>query len=101
MSDYEVYISPQATKELKELPANIRHRVKEAIFQLAEEPRPTPSKALEDTQVESVEVRRLRLEKWRIIYMIDDSVKAIDVIAIRKRPPYDYGDLGELLSSLL
>ena len=25
MSDYEVYISPQATKELKELPANFRH----------------------------------------------------------------------------
>ena len=43
------------------------------------------------------EVRRLRLDNWRIVYVISEHEKAVDVIAVRKRPPYDYGDPGELL----
>jgi hypothetical protein len=26
-----------------------------------------------------------------------EAEKAVDVLAIRKRPPYDYGDLAQLL----
>jgi hypothetical protein len=28
---------------------------------------------------------------------MSEQEKAVDVVAVRKRPPYDYGDLGELL----
>ncbi len=48
-----------------------------------------------------VEVRRLRMDRWRIIYAVDERNKIIDVLAVRKRPPYDYGDLAELLESVL
>ena len=46
------------------------------------------------------ELRRIRLDRWRIIYAIHEDERAIDVIAVRKRPPYDYGDLSQLLTQL-
>jgi mRNA interferase RelE/StbE len=63
---------------------------------LAENPRPAKSKALNLPDL-PVEVRRLRLERWRIIYAITVADDAVDVLAVRKRPPYDYGDLENLL----
>lgn len=43
------------------------------------------------------ELRRLRIEKWRIIYAID---KMIFVLGVKKRPPYNYDDLNELLEEM-
>jgi len=39
------------------------------------------------------EVRRIRLENWRIIYAINENWREIAVLTIKKRPPYDYDDL--------
>ncbi|WP_423224796.1 type II toxin-antitoxin system RelE family toxin [Candidatus Amarolinea aalborgensis] len=47
------------------------------------------------------EVRRLRLDKWRVVYAITEVESIVDVLAVRRRPPYDYGDLNALLSELL
>jgi mRNA interferase RelE/StbE len=63
---------------------------------LAENQRPAKSKALDVPGLQS-EVRRLRLDRWRIVYAITEADEAIDVLAVRKRPPYDYGDLEALL----
>ena len=46
------------------------------------------------------ELRRLRLDKWRVVYAITEEDQAVDVVAVRKRPPYDYGDLETLLADL-
>jgi len=46
------------------------------------------------------EVRRIRLDNWRIIYAINDEWGEIGILAIEKRPPYDYQDLEDLLSDL-
>jgi mRNA interferase RelE/StbE len=46
------------------------------------------------------ELCRLRLDKWRVVYTISEADLAIDVLAVRKRPPYDYGDLGALLAGV-
>jgi mRNA interferase RelE/StbE len=43
---------------------------------------------------------RIRLVNWRIIYAVTESENAVDVLAVRKRPPYDYGDLGQLLEEI-
>lgn len=40
---------------------------------------------------------RLRLDNWRLLYAVTPSEEVIDVLAVRKRPPYDYGDLEKLL----
>jgi hypothetical protein len=34
------------------------------------------------------------------VYVISESENTLDVIAIRKRLPYDYGDLSELLTEI-
>jgi mRNA interferase RelE/StbE len=37
------------------------------------------------------------MENCRIVYAVAKAEGVVDVLALRKRPPYDYGDLGELL----
>jgi mRNA interferase RelE/StbE len=96
LSDYKVYVTPAAWKEIKNLPGRMRQRVRNAVGAFAENPRPAKSKALEAPGVLS-EVRRLRLDRWRIVYAITEAAEAVDVLAVRKRPPYDYGDLTALL----
>ncbi len=36
------------------------------------------------------------LDAGRVIYLIDDDAMQIYVLAIRRRPPYSYDDLGAL-----
>jgi mRNA interferase RelE/StbE len=110
VSQYTVYVTPGAPAEIRQLPGNMRQRVRRAISALAEQPRPSASTALimptsqaaseERVQAEvseALELRRLRLDRWRIVYTVTDAGLAIDVLAVRRRPPYDYGDLAVLL----
>jgi mRNA interferase RelE/StbE len=46
----------------------------------------------------SHELWRLRLDNWRIVYLIDREWDGIYVLAVRKRPPYQYQDLPDLLA---
>lgn len=100
MSRYTVYITPGAWTEIKHLPGNMRQRVKRAIDALSNNPRPPKSKNLKMSDFEP-ELHRLRLDRWRIVYAITDTDSAVDVLAVRKRPPYDYGDLEELITEPL
>jgi mRNA interferase RelE/StbE len=99
VSAYTIFVTRNAWPEIKALPGNVRQRAKKAIDALAENPRPANSKALELADPD-VELRRLRLDRWRIVYLVTESERTIDVVAIRKRPPYDYGDLERLLSEI-
>jgi len=93
---YSIFVTPDAWESIKELPGNVRQRVRRAIEGLKTNARPARSKKLEVSGLQC-EVRRLRLDRWRIVYAVTESESAVDVLAIRKRPPYDYGDLGSLL----
>jgi mRNA interferase RelE/StbE len=94
---YTVYVRPAAWQEMKNLPGNVRQRVKRAVQTLMEDPRPAHSKALDVPPEFKSEVRKLRLERWRIVYLVSDTEQAVDILAVRRRPPYDYGDLAQLL----
>ena len=48
-------------------------------------------------QIERLEARRLRIDSWRVLYAIDEEWEIITVLAVRKRPPYNYDDLRDLL----
>lgn len=98
MSHYSVYVTPQSWREIKDLPGYIRQRVKRAIDALETNARPSGSKHLDTPGDMQVELWRMRLDQWRIVYTISETDCAIDVLAVRKRPPYDYGDLMELLN---
>ncbi len=100
MSRYAVYITPRALQEAKDLPGHMRQRVKRAVGAFADDPRPSNSKSLEWSD-SGHELRRLRLDKWRVVYTITDTDSAVDVLAVRRRPPYDYGDLEMLLKDLV
>lgn len=68
MSRYTVYVTPQALREVRELPGHIRQPVKRIIDGLADDPCPSNGKRL--TMPESVES-----EVWRIrIDSVADSV---------------------------
>ena len=105
MKRYTIYILPSAWKEIKRTPGHIRQRIKRAINTLSEQPRPPESKALDMSawpEIEAeIEVRRIRLDRWRIVYILSEEDQIIDILAIRKRPPYDYGDLERLLEEWL
>ena len=99
MSRYKVYIIPRAWVEVKDLPGHMRQRVRQAISELADDPRPPHSRELDAPDVKR-ELRRLRLDRWRVVYAITEADNAVDVLAVRKRPPYDYGDLTKLLEEV-
>jgi mRNA interferase RelE/StbE len=111
MKNYRIFVIPSAWDEIRDLPGNMRQRVRRTIDALEENPRPSESKLLrlpatnsvEQSEVseakEVFELRRIRMERWRILYIINDGDETIDVLAVRKRPPYDYGDLSSLLEN--
>ena len=99
MSRYKVYITPRAFKEIKALPGNIRQRVRSAIGEFADDPRPSQGKPLNVPNLDR-ELWRIRLDRWRVVYAITDEDQIVDVLAVRKRPPYDYGDLEQLLTDI-
>ena len=96
MSQYRIYITSEALAEIKDLPGNIRQRVRQSIVDLATRPNPSHCKRLQFPNPDH-QLYRLRLENWRVIYAITEDDMTIDVLAIRKRPPHDYGDLVQLL----
>ncbi len=99
MSRYTIYVTPRALREIKELPGHMRQRVKRAIEGLADNPYPPQSQALDFSDMD-FELRRLRLDKWRLVYAVTEADKMVDVLTVRKRPPYDYGDLEQLLADV-
>ncbi len=98
MSRYTVYITPDTFQEIKNLPGNIRQQVRRAVRDLADNPRHRDSKMLNVPNFEP-ELRRLRLDNWRIVSAITEVDKIVDVLTVRKRPPYDYEDMKTLLEN--
>ena len=99
MSHYTIYVIPDAWDAIRNLPGHVRQRVRRAIGALADDPRPHQSKELNVSGFER-ELRRLRFGHWRVVYAITEGDNAVDVLAVRKRPPYDYGDLGKLIEEI-
>jgi mRNA interferase RelE/StbE len=96
---YRLWIEPEAHACRDQLPGKIRQRVKKQINSFTSQPRPAISQPLDVEGLgvsAQVEIRRARLENWRIIYAINDTEKWIWILAIRQRPPYNYDDLAEL-----
>jgi mRNA interferase RelE/StbE len=100
---YTVFLEPEVHTARTELPGNVRQRVRRAIANLAVAPRPPESTAMHTTGLdlrEGVELRRIRMERWRIVYPVCDEEQWVWVLALRRRPPYDYDDLPELIARL-
>jgi hypothetical protein len=40
------------------------------------------------------------MDPFRIVYAVDEAEQAVGVYAVRRRPPYDYEDLGSFVEGL-
>lgn len=100
VNQYTVYVIPQALHEIEHLPGHVRQRAKRAIDSLEKDPHPPGSKELRAVGDSEYALWRIRLGDWRIVYAITEADRAIDVLTVRRRPPYDYGDLGMLLTDI-
>jgi mRNA-degrading endonuclease RelE of RelBE toxin-antitoxin system len=98
---YEIFLEREVHRCRVRLPGNVRQRVWRVVHELAEEPRPVESTVLDLTGVDmpaGVEVRRYRVDAWRLVYAVNDEANWVWVLAVRRRPPYDYADLADLVA---
>jgi len=103
MKRYDVWVDPAVHQARKRLPGRFRQRVKRAIAALADDPRPPKSRPLDVSDLDvppDVELRRIRMDPWRMVYVVNDAEAWVWVLSVRKRPPYDYEDLEELLAEI-
>ncbi len=83
---YEVKITKRANKELSELSDELAKRIFRAIYNLSNEPRPNGCKKLKAAENEY----RLRIGDYRILYLIEDSIKIVEVFKVgHRRNIYD------------
>ncbi|MBD2751495.1 type II toxin-antitoxin system RelE family toxin [Spirosoma validum] len=77
---YQVQISNRAAKALEKLPDGLYERIREAIQDLAENPRPTGCKKLKGRLG-----YRIRVGDYRIVYEIEDDKLLVLIIDIGHR----------------
>jgi mRNA interferase RelE/StbE len=103
MKPLDLLIEPSVHEARKQLPGNVRHRIRLAIASLADDPRSAETQPLDVTGIDvpaGVEFRRLRLDRWRLVYAVHDEEGWVWVMGLYRRPPYDYDDLRELATRL-
>jgi len=79
---YQLIIKREALKELKQLPKPAVHAITQCIEELADDPRPTGCKKLKGSDEN---LWRIRIGNYRVIYLIDDVVRIINVRNIGHR----------------
>lgn len=77
---FELRIKRSAEKEMDRLPREVFERVTEAILNLEIDPRPRSSKKLR-----GVDEYRLRVGPYRILYLIDDEKRVVEIVAVGHR----------------
>jgi len=87
---YQVEIARPAQIEIKELPGHVRAQARQLIDSLREIPRPPRAKELRDKP----NIYRLWLaRRWQIAYLIDEDLKLVRVLRIRRKELIDYETL--------
>ena len=77
---YKISIRRKAQKQLAKIPANDYKKIKQAILDLAQDPRPAGSKKLKGRQG-----WRIRQGDYRVIYEIQDDLLIIIVLDVGNR----------------
>lgn len=106
MASYKVEVDRRLRKVIRNLPGNLRQRVLRILESLRQQPRPRESQAIDTSKAgislgPRADLRRIRIEAWRVVYLVESGVRLVTILAIRKHPPYQYEDLRELVSSFV
>ncbi|MEG4800942.1 type II toxin-antitoxin system RelE/ParE family toxin [Microcoleus sp. ARI1-B5] len=106
MALYRVEVISSARQEIRALPGNMRQRVLGLLKALSSQPRPESSKCMDTSNLagelpSSIGLYRIRVESWRVVYVVEDELQLLTVLTVRKRPPYQYENLRELLEEAI
>lgn len=77
---YEVELSSRAAREFLKLPKTAQQRLAPRIDGLAEDPRPAGAEKLV-----GLDVLRIRVGEYRIVYFVDDAARVVTVARIGHR----------------
>jgi mRNA interferase RelE/StbE len=77
-----IVFKKSAEKELEKLPIAVTKKIAIAIDELAYNPRPKLSKKLE---AQKAELWRIRVGDYRIIYLIEDEIKIVEIRKVGHR----------------
>ncbi len=78
--DYTVRLKPRAERDLDRLPTPLARRIWEKLIRLEGEPRPAGSSKLEGS-----DGYRIRVGDHRVVYLIDDRARTIEIVRIAHR----------------
>jgi mRNA interferase RelE/StbE len=77
---YTVRLKPRAERDLDRLPTPLARRIWEKLLGLEEEPRPLGSSKLEGS-----DGYRIRVGDHRVVYLIDDRARTVDIVRVAHR----------------
>ena len=103
LSQYKIWMHPDVHVARKKLPGKVRQRIKRAIDDLAHDPHPPnsiPLRLPKSVALNDWEVKRIRLDEWRIVYAVSEAWSELGILTVQKRPPYDYEDIADLIARL-
>ena len=84
---YQIEISPQAQRDMRELSGFVRAQALKIIRSLGENPFPPRSKELRDKP----NIYRIWLaKKWRIVYSVSEDPHQVLILRIRIKEHIDY-----------
>ena len=87
---YQIKVPPEVQKEIKDLPGHVRAQARQLISALGESPRPSRAKELRGKP----NIYRIWLAgRWRIAYEIDDELKLVRILRVRRKERIDYESL--------
>lgn len=88
---YEVRLrSRRVQRELNSIPANEFPRIFSAVEALAQDPRPSGA-----VQVDG-NIYRLRIRRFRVLYLIDEEMRRVEIGGIRRRSEGTYRRVRDL-----
>ena len=77
---YTVRLKPRAERELDRLPIAVARRIWERLLALERDPRPRGA-----AKLEGVEGYRIRIGDYRVVCLVDDDQRVVDVARIAHR----------------
>jgi mRNA interferase RelE/StbE len=81
VSSYRIALTASAERELRRLPTKVIARIMPRLEHLASAPRPRGCKKLRGGDKEW----RIRVGDYRLVYVIDDNARTVDVTRIAHR----------------
>ncbi len=78
---YQIEFAPRARRDLKKLPADVRHRIAPHIDALAQNPRPPGVVKLSAEE----DKYRIRVGSYRVVYEIRDAVLLVTIVKVKSR----------------